>query len=224
MTRFYDIFREGGLMMWPLLGLSVVTFSYALERSWFWLRQMMKEKKVVQEILRAAKVDLEKAEVIASRNQNLAISRLLLAPLRLREPSPESFHHALQAASTKELTDMRQGDNMLEMVAAIAPLLGILGTIGGLYAVFANMRNGKIDSADISAVTVGLSEALITSATGIGIAVSALLFLRLFTNLRSQQIEFFSKVASELELTYLQNWYQPSQPLNKHLSKQLNKI
>ena len=200
-------------MMWPLLGLSVVTFAYALERIWFWLRLTIWEKKVVQEILRAAKVDLENAEVIASRAQNLAVGRLLLAPLRLREPSPEGFHHALQAATTKELTGMRQGEKVLEMVAAIAPLLGILGTIGGLYAVFANMKNGQVDSADVSAVTFGLSEALITSATGIGIAVIALLFLKLFTNLRSQQIEFFSKVASELELTYLQNWYESSQYL-----------
>ena len=200
-------------MMWPLLGLSVVTFAYALERTWFWLRLMMREKKVVQEILRAAKFDLEKAEVIASRAQNLAVGRLLLAPLRLREPSPEGFHYALQAAKTKELTGMCQGDKILEMVAAIAPLLGILGTIGGLYTVFANMRNGQVDSADVSAVTLGLGEALITSATGIASSVSALLFLRLFANLRSQQTEFFSKVASELELTYLQNWHQPSQPL-----------
>ncbi|MDJ0695653.1 MotA/TolQ/ExbB proton channel family protein [Mastigocoleus sp. MO_188.B34] len=200
-------------MMWPLLGLSVVTFAYALERIWFWLRLTIWEKKVVQEILRAAKFDLENAEVIASRAQNLAVGRLLLAPLRLREPSPEGFHHALQAARTKELTGMRQGEKVLEMVAAIAPLLGILGTIGGLYAVFANMKNGQVDSADVSAVTLGLSEALITSATGIGIAVIALLFLKLFTNLRSQQIEFFSKVASELELTYLQNWYESSRYL-----------
>lgn len=213
MTRFYDTFLEGGLMMWPLLGLSVVTFAYALERSWFWLRLIIKEKKVVQEILRAAKVDLINAEAIASRAQNIAVGRLLLAPLRLREPSPEGFHHALQAATTKELTGMRQGDKLLGMVAAIAPLLGILGTIGGLYAVFANMKNGQIDAGNVGAVTIGLGEALISSATGIGVAVSALLFLRLFANLRSQQIEFFSKVASDLELTYLQNWHQPSQPL-----------
>ena len=199
-------------MMWPLLGLSVVTFAYALEHIWFWLRLMMREKKVVQEILRAAKVDLEKAEAIASRAQYLPAGRLLLAPLRLREPSPEGFHHVLQAATTKELTGM-QGNKVLEMVAAIAPLLGILGTIGGLYTVFANMRNGHIDSADVSAVTIGLGEALITSATGIAVAMSALLFLRLFANLRSQQVEFFSKVASELEVTYLQNWYRPSKPL-----------
>lgn len=197
-------------MMWPLLGLSVVTFTYFLDRSWFWLRLITKEKKVVQEILRAAKVDLENAEAIASRSQNLAIGRLLLAPLRLREPSPEGFHHALQAATVKEFTGMRQGDKLLEMVAAIAPLLGILGTIGGLYAVFANMKNGQVNSADVSAVTLGLSKALVTSATGIAVAVSALLFLRLFANLRSQQMEFFSKVASELELTYLQNWHRSS--------------
>ena len=172
-------------MMWLLLGLSVVTFAYALERSWFWLRLMIKEKKVVQEILRAAKVDLENAEAIASRAQNLAVGRLLLAPLRLREPSPEGFHHALQTATAKEFTGMHRGDKLLEMVAAIAPLLEILATIDGLCAVFANMRNGQIDSADVSAVTFGLSETLVTSATGIAVAMSALLFLRLFSNLRS---------------------------------------
>ena len=75
---------------------------------------------------------------------------------------------------------MRRGDKLLEMIAGIAPLLGILGTIGGLYIIFAKVRNGQINTADVSAVTLNLGGALISCVTGISVAVSALLFLRLF--------------------------------------------
>ncbi len=196
--------------MFPLLVLSVATFGCAIERCWFWYKLISQEKQIVQEVLSAAKVDLEKAEAIAERAQGLAIGRFLVAPLRLRKSSPEIFHLAIKAASDKECVDMYKGDKLLESVMAIAPLLGILGTAGGLITTFQHLRTGQANTVSVSAVTSGIGQALIASATGMSVAILALVFLRIFIIVRSRQIDYFSQVGSELELIYLQLWDESS--------------
>jgi biopolymer transport protein ExbB len=210
MTRIYDILLAGGFVMLPLLILSVATFGCAVERCWFWFKLIIQEKQIVQEVLSAARVDLEKAEAIASAAQGLAIGRFLLAPLRLRSSSPEIFHLAIKAASDKECVEMYKGDKVLESVMAIAPLLGILGTSSGLMTTFQHLRSGQVSSVHVSAVASGIAQALIASATGMSVAILALVFLRIFIIVRSRQIDYFSQVGCELELIYLQFWHESS--------------
>jgi biopolymer transport protein ExbB len=201
MTRIFDIFLAGGLVMYPLLALSVITFAYALERIWFWFRLISQQKRVVHQVLTAAKVDLQKALIVAETAEGLAIGRLLAAPLKLKSPSPETFHLAINAALDKEFVQMRKGEKLLESVIVIAPLFGILGTAIGLITMYQNLTTGKADS-----TTAALGEALISSAAGIGVAVAAFVFFRIFLIVRSHQMNYFSKVGSELELIYLEFW------------------
>jgi biopolymer transport protein ExbB len=208
MSRIYDILLAGGFVMFPLLVLFVITFGCAIERCWFWFKLITQEKQIVQEVLSAARVDLEKAEAIASTSQGLAIGRFLLAPLRLRKASPEIFHLAIKASCDKECIDMYKGDKVLESVMAIAPLLGILGTSAGLFTTFQELRSGQVNSFNVSAIASGIAQALIASATGMSVAILSLVFLRIFIIVRSRQIDYFSQVGSELELIYLEFWHQ----------------
>lgn len=210
----------GGFVMFPLLILSIITFGCAIERGWFWFKLISQQKKVVREVLSTAKVDLEKAEALAEQSQNLAIGRFLVAPLRLRSSSPEIFHLAIKAASDKECIQMYKGDKLLESVMAIAPLLGILGTAGGLFTTFNHLRTGEVNSVRVSAVASGIGQSLIASITAIGVAILALVFLRILIILRSRQIDYFSQVGSELELIYLQS-YQSSVPQKPNSGNQV---
>ncbi|NJM73718.1 MAG: MotA/TolQ/ExbB proton channel family protein [Scytonema sp. RU_4_4] len=214
MTRVYDTFLAGGLVMWPLLGLCIVTSVCILERSWFWLRLVIQEKQIVREVLTAAKVDLEKAEKIAEDAQILAIGRFLVEPLRLKKPSPETFHLAIKAACDREFVEMRKGDIFLKSVVAIAPLLGILGTAEGLVTTFTNLKTNSFNITDFSKVTPGLAQALISCTTAIAVAIFAFVFFRIFLCLRARQMGFFSQVGNDLELIYLQCWHEDSTQVN----------
>ncbi|NMG06722.1 MotA/TolQ/ExbB proton channel family protein [Brasilonema sp. UFV-L1] len=206
MTKVYDTFLAGGLVMWPLLGLFIVTSVCILERSWFWWRLVIQEKQVVREVLTAAKVDLEKAEKIAEGARILSIGRFLVEPLKLKKPSPENFHLAIKAACDKEFVEMRKGEMFLKSVAAIAPLLGILGTANGLITTFISVKTTSLGITDSSTVMVGITQALISSTTAIAVAVFAFIFFQIFRYLRVRQIDFFSQVGNDLELIYLQCW------------------
>lgn len=211
MSRFFDILVAGGPVMIPLVGMSVATFACAFERGWFWTRLLKQEKKIVRDVLEAARIDLDKAAAIAYQAQSLPIGRYLLAPLKLKNPTPETFHLALEAAGDKEFVQMHKGDKLLESVVGIAPLLGLLGTVTGLITTFNNLNiggGGGSDSATKAAA--GIGEALITTAAGMLVAIIALSFFRVFVTLQAQQIDYFSEVGSELELIYRQDWYEPS--------------
>jgi biopolymer transport protein ExbB len=211
MARIYDTFIAGGPVMWPLLGLSIATFTCAFERAWFWFQLMSQEDRVVHDVLAAAKVDLNKAAAIASRAQDLAIGRFLLAPLKLKQPTPETFRLAMEAAGDREFVQMRKGDKLLETVVALAPLLGLLGTVTGLIATFNNLNiGGGGSSAEATKAAAGIGEALITTAAGMIVAILALVFFRVFVSLQASQVDYFSNVGSELELIYRQIWYEPS--------------
>lgn len=197
--------------MVPLLILSVMTIACALERAWFWYRLLTQEDRVVHDVLDAARYDLNQAEAIAQQSQTIPIGRFLVAPLKLNNPSPETFRLAMEAAGDKEFVQMRKGDKLLETVVAVAPLLGLLGTVTGLIATFSNLNiggGGTTESA--TAAAAGIGEALITTAAGMIVAIMALLIYRLFVTFQSNQVDYFSEVGSELDLIYRQVWYEPS--------------
>ncbi|MEL6456541.1 MAG: MotA/TolQ/ExbB proton channel family protein, partial [Cyanobacteria bacterium J06623_5] len=89
MTTVFDFLAKGGPVMVPIVGASVFTLACALERATFWTDLLEREAKVVNEVLEVARKDLDGAAAIASRARDLPIGRFLLAPLSLRNPSPD---------------------------------------------------------------------------------------------------------------------------------------
>ncbi|NJN02883.1 MAG: MotA/TolQ/ExbB proton channel family protein [Leptolyngbyaceae cyanobacterium RM1_1_2] len=211
MTTVFDFLAKGGPVMVPILGASVLTIACGFERAWFWTQLLRREGRIVNQVLEAARHDLSAAAAIAERSQDLPIGRFLLAPLRLKSPSPETFRLAMEAAGDREFVKMRKGDKLLETVVAVAPLLGLLGTVTGLIATFGSLNIGGGGSTEqASAAASGIGEALITTAAGMVVAIVALLVFRIFVSLQAQQIDYFSDAGNELELVYRQYWYEPA--------------
>lgn len=194
-------------MMFPLLILSVLTLAYVMQRVWSWLKLVIQERQVVQDVLTVAQYDLNRAEEIATDSDDLAIGRFLCAPLKLNDPTPENFHLAVQAAADKELVDIGGNEKLLESVIIIAPLLGILGTAGGLITIFMALKNGG----DASGAADTILQPLISSAFGIAIAILAFACFRFLVMLRARRVDYFATVGNQLELIYLHLWNQPVQ-------------
>ena len=210
MAALLDMVVKGGPVMIPIVGFSVFTLSTALERAWFWQRLLSKEDRIVHDVLQAAQQDLSAARDIAEHAIDLPIGRFLLAPLRLRQPTPETFRLAMEAAGDKEFVKMQKGDKFLETTVAVSPLLGLLGTVTGLIATFGNLNIGGGGSSEqATQAAAGIGEALITTAAGMIVAIMALLVFRVLVTLQSRQMDYFSEVGNELELIYRQLWYEP---------------
>jgi biopolymer transport protein ExbB len=200
------IFRDGGPAMWPLLALSILSLSVIIERLWFWVRILTQESEIVNRILNTASANWGSATELAKRAVNQPIGRFLYAPLRLIRPDPELFRLALEASAEDELSSMRQGEKVLEAVIALAPLLGLLGTVLGLIQSLGNIRLGDLGTAAAAGVTTGIGQSLISTATGLIVAISSLVFYRLFQGFVVNQVKVFRRAGSDLELLYRQYW------------------
>ncbi len=219
MATVFDFLAKGGPVMVPIIGASVFTVACALERATFWTNLLKREGRVASEVLDMSRRDLTEAAAIASKDRDLPIGRFLLAPLSLRNPSPDSFRLALENAADKEFVKMRKGDKLLETVVAVAPLLGLLGTVTGLINTFENLNigGGGDGAAGATAAAGGIGEALITTAAGMIVAILALLILRIMVTLQAQQMDYFSEAGNELELIYREYWYEAG--IQPHLTQ-----
>ncbi|MCY7338127.1 MAG: MotA/TolQ/ExbB proton channel family protein [Chamaesiphon sp.] len=203
-----ELFEKGGLVMWPLFGLSILSIATILERLWFWFKTTRREEELVERVLEAsANHEWDTAAQIAKQERNRKpIGRFLYAPLKRTNPDPETFKLALEASAEEELATMRKGDKMLESIIALAPLLGLLGTVIGLIRSLSGIKLGDLGTSAGSNVTLGISESLYTTATGMVVAIVSLGFYRLFQGLISGQIKLFRSAGNQLELLYREHW------------------
>lgn len=196
--------------MIPLGVLSVATLACTMERMWFWIRFLIRENKIVRDVLDASRYSLDEALKVAHYARHQPIGRFLLAPLSLKRPTPETFRLALETSGDREFIQMRKGDKLLETVVAVAPLIGLLGTVTGLIATFNSLNIGGGASSEAAGkAAAGIGEALLTTAAGMVVAILALLVLRVLVSLQASQQDYFSQVGGELELIYRQVWYEP---------------
>jgi biopolymer transport protein ExbB len=200
-----DLFYKGGPAMWPLLVLSILSLSVIFERLWFWLRMLTQEKQIVDRILNAAQDNWEAAADIARLASNQPVGRFLYAPLRLTNNDMETFRLALEATAEDELAGMRRGEKLLEAVIALAPLLGLLGTVLGLIHSLRSIRIGDLGTESTAGVTTGIGESLISTASGLIVAIISLVFYRLFQSFVVNQVKVFRKAGNEMELLYRQS-------------------
>jgi biopolymer transport protein ExbB len=201
-----ELFASGGPAMIPLLFLSFLALSTIIERAWFWSKILTHEREISGRVIEAARRDWGAATEIARKSANQPIGRFLYSALELDDPDPEVFQLALQATADEEIAAMRRGDKVLEATIALAPLLGLLGTVLGLIRSLKDVRIADIGTDATSNVTLGISEALISTATGLIVAIMALAFYRLFQSFIGTQAKLFRQSGNELELLYRKGW------------------
>lgn len=203
---FAEILEKGGITIWPLLFLSILSLGTILERLWFWLVIFLQERRILERIVEAALDNWSVAEEIARKYRRHPMGNFLYAPLRLTNPEPEVFHLALEAAADEQLALMRRGDKILEAVIALSPLLGLLGTVLGLIRSLKSIQIGDLGTAATDRVTLGIGESLISTAAGLIVAIISLAFYRVFQGFWFNQVRIFRKAGSDLEVIYRQKW------------------
>ena len=167
-----DLFLRGGLMMYPLLLVSIMALAVFIERLWALRRVNILSINLVQAIanLKSQK-ELDNMQKIAAAQDNV-LSRLVLFLMNYSDLSREEQKEIVEEQSRQEIRSLRQRLGIIETIAGIAPLMGLLGTVLGMIRVFAGLNvQGVVKAASLSG---GIAEALITTATGLIIGIPAL--------------------------------------------------
>ncbi|HHP7231435.1 MAG TPA: MotA/TolQ/ExbB proton channel family protein [Xenococcaceae cyanobacterium] len=218
METVAQLFNNGGVVMFPLLGLSIFALAMILERSLFWFKLARGQEKILKKVLTVYQEDAEMAAMLLKRNQHLPMARIFLAALSLKRPTPEKFRLALESAAQAEIPALKRFSNSFDIITSVSPLLGLLGTVLGLITSLASLRIGEIETSQATGVTGGISEALTSTATGLVIAIMTLFFASTFRGLYLQQIALIQEFSSQLELLHLEK-YEPTGERNDAITR-----
>jgi biopolymer transport protein ExbB len=197
-----DLLTTGGIVMLPLSILSVITLALVLERCWFWGRLGRQQRKVVQSVLEAYQKNPQLALARVKEHPQLPIARIFLTAITIGDTTPEEFRLALESAAQAEIPLMKRFQTVFETTIGIAPLLGLLGTVLGLIRVLSEIRLGEASSGATNGVTLGVGEALVSTAAGLVVAIVTLVFANLFQGLYRRQRAFIQEASSRLEILH----------------------
>lgn len=191
----------GGIVMVPLLLFSLLTLALVAERIWFWLRISRQQRRVVADLLGGYADNPQGAIAKLKQYTHLPMARIFLAALTLDEATPEEFSLALESAAQAELPLLKRFQTVFETVVGVAPLLGLLGTVLGLMQVLSSIRLGE-GAASADGVSLGVGEALVSTAAGLVVAIVALLFANLFQGLYRRQRAMIQEAGGKLEVLH----------------------
>lgn len=175
----YLLFKKGGVLMYPLLICSSIVLAIVLER-WYYFKRLKKySDKILDKVgglVQQGK--LSKAKQI-SKTTNCPVSQVITAGIKHYEKSHEEREKILLRIGSRELRKMAKNTRGLGIVAHISPLIGLLGTVTGMIEAFKKIQElgGNVDPVVLAG---GIWEALITTATGLAIAIPAMIFYHYF--------------------------------------------
>ncbi len=198
-----QIISDGGVVMIPLMVFSLIVIALVIERLIFWSRLKRNQLSIVKQVFRLYRQDnVYDALGYLKEQAKFPIARIFLAALALENPTPEEFRLALESEAQAELPILRRFSTMFDTVISIAPLLGLLGTVLGLINSFSSLDMSNIGGSESADVTGGISTALISTAAGLIVAISTLIFANMFRSLYQRQLAFIQEYGGQLELMY----------------------
>jgi len=191
-----ELFYAGGWAMYPLLACLLLGLAVAFERLWAISRASINTRKFLQRIKIALKEEGITAAQEICANTRGPVAAIFHAGLMRVDRGLEHVEKAIENAGTIEMSFLEKGLVWLATIANIAPMLGFLGTVSGMIGAFAAIAEaGDIEP---SIVADGISEALITTASGLAIAIPIQSFHNFFVSRIDRLIIDMEESANDL--------------------------
>jgi biopolymer transport protein ExbB len=193
-----ELFMKGGPVMYPLLICSIIALTVIIERTIFWIvEDHRRNQPLVNDVLSLAeRGNWEGVKEKVADSKDFVI-RILVAGILHRD---YSMSKAMEAAASDEIDRMRQHLPILDTIITVSPLLGIFGTVIGIILSFEILGSTAIQ--EPQAVTAGIAQALITTASGLGIAILSLFPFNYFNSRVERSAAYIEKYATSLEIVY----------------------
>jgi len=166
-------FQKGGVLMYPILVCSVLALGIFLERWWTYVRLKSGVYALVLDVESLVQKNrIDEAVVVCQRN-NSPLARIFLAALRAAGRSRSHIKTVVEEAGGREMAPLERYLGLLGTIATISPLLGLLGTVMGMIRAFNVIAIQGVGTP--ATLGGGISEALITTAAGLSVAIPTIL-------------------------------------------------
>ncbi len=173
-----ELIKSGGFLIWPLLLCSIISLAIIAERFWSLQTKRIISTNLVIKVWEWNKKGVLDARHIEDLRKDSPLGKVLAAGLVNRKHDREVMKESIEEVGHHVAHDLERFLNTLGTIASISPLLGLLGTVVGMIKVFAVITAQGVG--DPSVLAEGISEALITTAVGLTVAIPSLMFYRYF--------------------------------------------
>jgi biopolymer transport protein ExbB len=173
-----EFITAGGPFMWPLLACSVLIITISIERSWFLQNRLVSPKGLPNQIINLVKNDMMSTKQAHEISSLSSLGFLLISCLKYKDLKRDNLESKIEEKAIEVKYSLERYLSVLGTVATISPLLGLLGTVVGMITAFTGLTENTGANPDLLAA--GISQALITTAFGLFIAVPGLVLHKYF--------------------------------------------
>jgi biopolymer transport protein ExbB len=193
-----EFFARGGPIMWPLLICSILSLAIIFEKARFWWRvNRRKDGNLLDSIFELVERGDHQGAITSGTGAKDIEGRVLMAGLLNHD---HGLKESMEAEAVEQIERMKSGMNVLDTIITMAPLLGILGTVLGIIESFDLLSLSGIQ--DPKAVIGGISQALITTASGLTVALVTLMPYNYYLTRIESAVRRIEKVGTRFELAY----------------------
>ena len=172
----WELVRAGGPFMWPIIACSIAAVGILLERLWTLQRKRVLPEELIKRVSQLAETNQVNPKVIEALEKNSPLGRVMAAALANRDRGRDIMMERVQDTGRHVVHELERFLNSLGTIASISPLLGLLGTVAGIINAFNAVMLGGMG--DPRALAGGISEALITTAGGLAVAIPSFIAYR----------------------------------------------
>jgi biopolymer transport protein ExbB len=197
-----ELFLKGGIVMWPILALSIVTLSVVIERIFFLIAESRnRDQAAVRSIFQLVeKGQMEQAALALDGSGDMVV-RVLSHGLEHRDTS---LSEAMLESSSAELDRYNRGIVVLDTAVTLGPLLGLLGTVIGMMQVFGIIGGGDLAGKE-EVLTGGISQCLVAVTFGLAVAIIAIVPLNYLNSRLEKARRQLESAMTRLELLVAKN-------------------
>ena len=174
----FELLKAGGILMVPIVACSILALAIVLERFWSLRASRVAPPQSINELWRWIKKKELNGRKLKALQASSPLGRILAGGLINAKHGREIMKESIEHEASQVIHELERFLNPLGTIATITPLLGLLGTVIGMIKVFAEIQLAGVGNA--GNLAGGISEALITTAAGLSVAIPALICHRYF--------------------------------------------
>lgn len=174
-----DILWSGGPLMIPIILCSIAVIAITIERFWTLSPNKIAPRNQLGQVWNLIQNNQMDGDKLKDLRRSSPLGRILAAGLSNSRHGRDVMKDSIQEAASQVIHEMERFLTILGTIAAVTPLLGLLGTVFGMIAVFNAIMTEGTGNAGVLAG--GISQALITTAAGLTVAIPAMISHRFFT-------------------------------------------
>ncbi len=174
----FELVKSGGWLMLPIIICSIVSISIIAERFWSLRMEKVLPRHLVATVWNSVKNEDFSRTDLEELGRKSALGKILAAGLIHRNQPRERIKESIEERGREVVHELERFLDILGTIASITPLLGLLGTVVGMISVFAAITQHGVG--DPAALAGGISQAMITTAGGLSVAIVSLVFYRYF--------------------------------------------